>query len=336
MRISAQFMPGEIDEFTASLQKADEAGLPRAYLVDGQLLWPDVYIYMDRALRATERIALASGTTNPFTRHFTVTAGAHATLATLHPGRVVLGIGRGDNAVRTLGEQPVRTSEMRAIVEDIRELVAGRTVDYKGAEIGLGWSDGVDIPILMPATGPRNCRIAGAVADIVMIQVGVNAEAAKWAIDNIHRGAEEAGRDPNEIEVTMYCAMWISDDLDEARSQVRWAAACANNHLGSVARNVPDHGMPEPIMRLLNAEHHAYDWDAHLDPSAERAVYPPEVLDDFGFVGPPERILETLQALADVGVDEVAPCYFNGRLDDLDTIGRELIPKAQAMEKALV
>ncbi|MFQ5426318.1 MAG: LLM class flavin-dependent oxidoreductase, partial [Gaiellales bacterium] len=111
MKISAQFMPGEIDEFTASLKKADEAGLQRAYLVDGQLLWPDIYVYMDRALSSTKNIVVGSGTTNPFTRHLTVTAGAHTTLATLHPGRVVLGIGRGDNAVRTLGESPVRTAE---------------------------------------------------------------------------------------------------------------------------------------------------------------------------------------------------------------------------------
>lgn len=207
MKIAAQFQPGEISEFEASLRKADEAGLPRAYLVDGQLLWPDIYVFMDRALCATENIQVGSGTTNPFTRHFSVTASGHATLATLHPGRVILGFGRGDNAVRTLGEKPIKTAEMRKIVEDTKELMAGGAVNYKGTEIKLGWTDGVDVPLLMPATGPKNCQIAGAVADIVMIQVGVNAEAAKWAIDNIHRGAEEAGRDPNEIEITMYCAM---------------------------------------------------------------------------------------------------------------------------------
>ena len=252
MKISAQFMPGEINEFTTSLKAADRAGLRRAYLVDGQLIWPDVYIYMDRALCATERITLASGTTNPFTRHYTVTAGVHTTLATLHPGRVVLGIGRGDNAVRTMGEKPVKTSEMRKIVEDIRSLTAGKTVDHNGTEIRLGWSDGVDLPIMMPATGPRNCRVAGAIADIVMIQVGVNAEAARWAIESIHQGAEEAGRDPNEVEITMYCAMWISDDVDEARSQVRTG--------GRLCEQPPERGRSQ----------RARPWDARADHAASQ------------------------------------------------------------------
>ena len=290
MKISAQFMPGEINEFTTSLKAADRAGLRRAYLVDGQLIWPDVYIYMDRALCATERITLASGTTNPSIRHYTVTAGVHTTLATLHPGRVVLGIGRGDNAVRTMGEKPVKTSEMRKIVEDIRSLTAGKTVDHNGTEIRLGWSDGVDLPIMMPATGPRNCRVAGAIADIVMIQVGVNAEAARWAIESIHQGAEEAGRDPNEVEITMYCAMWISDDVDEARSQVRWAAACANNHLSAVARNVPDHGMPEPSIRRRCWTTSA---SSGLQSESSRRC----------------RRSRTSEST------RVAPCYFNGRLD---------------------
>ena len=46
---------------------------------------------------------------------------------------------------------------------------------------------------MMPATGPKNLRLAGALADIVMIQVGLNPVAVKWAIDHIHAGAEAAG-----------------------------------------------------------------------------------------------------------------------------------------------
>ena len=85
------------------MQAAERAGYERAWLVDGQMLWQDLYVYMTHALAATERIVVGSGVTNPLTRHPAVTASAHATLADLHPGRVVLGIGRGDNAVRTLG-----------------------------------------------------------------------------------------------------------------------------------------------------------------------------------------------------------------------------------------
>ena len=65
---------------------------------------------MTSALAATERIVVGTAVTNPYTRHVTTTASAFATLAELHPGRLELGIGRGDSAVRTMGMNPVKTS----------------------------------------------------------------------------------------------------------------------------------------------------------------------------------------------------------------------------------
>ena len=59
--------------------------------------------------------------------------------------------------------------------------------------------------------------------------------------------------------------------------------------------------------------------------------YPDEVIDDFAFNGPPERIVEMLQALAEVGLDEVAPCYLNGRLEEMEVVGREIIPAIAAI-----
>ena len=112
--------------FLDSMRAAERAGYARAWLVDGQMLWQDLYVYMAHALAATERIEVGSGVTNPLTRHPSVTASAHATLAQLHPGRVLLGIGRGDNAVRTLGLKPVPTKELREVVPKLRELMAGR------------------------------------------------------------------------------------------------------------------------------------------------------------------------------------------------------------------
>jgi len=293
MKISAQFMPGDLPVFLEAVRKAEEAGYARAYLVEGQLLWRDIYVYMTHGLAATERIPFGTAVTNPRTRHYSVIASAHATLAELYPGRVVLGMGRGDNAVRTLGLKQVSTKQLRE-------------------------------------TAPK-LRMAGAVADIVMVQVGVNPEAVRWAVDLVRQGAEEAGRDPDEVETTLYTAMWVSDDVAEARSMTRWAAACAANHIVDVVRNVPDHGMPEALTRLAELRSDHYDYASHLDPSVERSDYPDEVIDDFAFNGPPARIVEMLQALAAVGLDEVAPCYLNGRLEEMEIVGREIIPAVSAV-----
>lgn len=326
-------MPGDLPVFVDSVRKAEETGYSRAYLVEGQLLWRDVYVYMMHGLAATERIPFGTAVTNPRTRHFSVIASAHASLAEIYPGRVVLGMGRGDNAVRTLGLGQVSTKQLRETVPKLRELMAGRPVDFDGTEIRIQWATDAtgDVPIMVSATGPRTLRMAGAVADIVMIQVGVNPDAVKWAVDRVKEGAEEAGRDPDEVETTLYTAMWVSDDVVEARSMTRWAAACAANHIVDVIRNVPDHGMPPALTRLAELRSGHYDYASHLDPSVERSEYPDDVIDDFAFNGPPERIVEMLHALAEVGLDEAAPCYLNGRLDEMEIVGREIIPAVSAL-----
>src|SRR4029077_15381938 len=103
VKLGAHFLPEAFPVFVESVRAAERAGYERAWLVDGQMLWQDLYVYMTHALAATERIVVGSGVTNPLTRHPAVTASAHATLADLHPGRVGLGIGRGDKAGGAVG-----------------------------------------------------------------------------------------------------------------------------------------------------------------------------------------------------------------------------------------
>jgi alkanesulfonate monooxygenase SsuD/methylene tetrahydromethanopterin reductase-like flavin-dependent oxidoreductase (luciferase family) len=325
MKIAAQLMPGDLPVFVESAKKAEESGFSRIYLVDGQLLWRNVFVYMTHGMAATEHIQFGTAVTNPRTRHYTVLANTHATLEEIHPGRVILGIGRGDNAVRTLGGDPVPTHRLKEIVPRLRELMAGKTVADE-VELTIGWADQPDVPILMPATGPRNLRLAGALADIVMIQVGVNPVSVAWATDLVRAGAVEAGRDPADVEITMYTSIWVSEDIDEARGMNRWAAACAANHIEHTAKSNPNHGMPPELTRILDVKPEEYDYAGHLDPSVDRSEYPAEIVDDFGIHGTPAQCIETIQALADAGVDEIAPAYLNGRFEQMERVSTEIIP----------
>ena len=83
MMIGAQFLPEGNATFLESVCKADEVGYARAWLVDGQMLWHDVYVYMTQGLAATKRIVFGTAVTNTRTRHFSVTAGASEPLASI-------------------------------------------------------------------------------------------------------------------------------------------------------------------------------------------------------------------------------------------------------------
>jgi 5,10-methylenetetrahydromethanopterin reductase len=328
MKIGAHFLPEEFPVFIESVQAAEEAGYARAWVVDSQMLWEDVWVYLTRALEATERIQLGVAVANPLTRHYSVSASAAATLAQLHPGRVLLGLGRGDSAVRTLGLKQVATRKFAEVVPRIRALLAGEEIDVDGAPIRIRWATGEPVPIAIAATGPRNLRLAGALADIAMPQVGANPIAVRWAIEHVRAGAEETGRDPDAVEIAAFCGMWVADDLAESREQSRWAAACAANHVGDVMKRVPDHGMPEELTRLVDARTQAYDYyEGHLDSSAEHTGWlTDELIDDYAITGPPERCLERIRELAGVGVGEISTAYLNGQAKQMRRVGSDIVP----------
>ena len=120
MSIGAQFLCQDFEECMASVRKAEEAGYAYAWFIDSQILWQDVYVYIAAGLDRTDRIVFGTAVTNPWTRHVTVTASTFATLAQLHPGRLILGIGRGDSALRTMGMNPVPTKLLRESIPTLR------------------------------------------------------------------------------------------------------------------------------------------------------------------------------------------------------------------------
>jgi 5,10-methylenetetrahydromethanopterin reductase len=333
VKIGAHFLPEDFPEFMDCVARAEDAGYDRAWLVDSQMLWQDVWVYITRALAATERIELGVAVANPLTRHYTVSASSAATLAQLHSGRVILGLGRGDSAVRTLGLKQVATKKFAEVVPRVRALLAGEEIDTDAGPIRIRWATGEHVPIAVAATGPRNLRLAGALADIAMPQVGANPAAVRWAVEQIRAGAAEAMRDPDEVEIAVFCGMWVSDDLDEAREESRWAAACAANHVGDVMQRVPDHGMPEELTRLVAARTLAYDYyEGHLDAAAgHNAWVTLELIDDFAIIGPPDRCLARIAELAEAGVTEISTAYLNGKQEQIRRVGETIIPALAAI-----
>ena len=325
--IGSQFMCQDFEECIASVRAAEEAGYSHAWFIDSQILWQDVVVYMTSSLAATERIVVGTAVTNPFTRHVTTTASTFATLAQLHPGRLELGIGRGDSAVRTMGLNPVKTSFLRDSIPVLRELLAGRHVELNGAEVHLRWvEEDPKVPIMMSATGPRNLRVAGSLADRVMLYVGVDPTAVRWAMDHVRAGADEAGRDPSEIRFSLLTAMWVGDDQEHAWDMCRWAPAACANHIADTMRRNPTHDMPVELTRLPESRD-AYDYYAgHLSSDAEHTEYlTGELIDDFALAGSADKVRAKVQGLYELGIDEISCAYLNGEADQMALVGREII-----------
>src|SRR5438034_8805383 len=137
------FAPDPRPSRWADLTKLAEAqGFEYAWLFDSHVLWQEVYPIFTLMAATTSRIKIGPCVTNPATRDPTVTASALATLNEISGGRMVMGIGRGDSARRVIGQRPLTLARLEEACRLIRDLAAGREVDYDGAPVRLTWASG--------------------------------------------------------------------------------------------------------------------------------------------------------------------------------------------------
>jgi probable F420-dependent oxidoreductase len=305
---------------------AEENGFTHAWMWDSHVLWQDVYPIFPLMAAATERIHLGTCVTNPITRDPTVTASAMATLNEISGGRMEMGIGRGDSAQRVLGRGPVTVAHLEQACRTIRELAEGRPVDFDGTEVQLKWSEGHRLPVWVAAYGPKALHCAGRVADGVILQLA-DPFIIEWALRYLREGAEQAGRNPEDIKVMAAAPAYLSEDLAHARDQVRWFPALVSNHVVDLVKRYHEGELPDELTDYIAARE-GYDYSHHGRTGSENAEFvTDEVVDRFCVIGGTERVKARLRELQDLGVDQ-----FNiyTMVDDpralISGFGREILP----------
>src|SRR5262245_35754684 len=135
--------------FVARAQRAETRGFDGITIVDSQNLSGDCYIGLALAAAATQRIRLATGVTNPYTRHAAVTACAIATVHAVSGGRAALGIGRGDSALAHLGHAPASPETLAEYLRKLQGYLRGEDVAF---------DDHADLDRLHLANQPTSSR----------------------------------------------------------------------------------------------------------------------------------------------------------------------------------
>src|ERR1700757_2680386 len=127
---------GSVSGMSAALARQVEAeGWDGQMFMDSQSLSADPFVLMGAWAMVTERLRLATGVTNPLTRHPAVLAANIATVHSISQGRAVLGIGRGDSALAYLGHAPVRLGAFRRALEQLQTLLSGGEVSFSAEQI---------------------------------------------------------------------------------------------------------------------------------------------------------------------------------------------------------
>lgn len=197
--------------FAVDVARAERLGWDYAFIPANPLSMWDPYVMMAVAGTGTERIHLAPLIENPVSRPAVTIAGSINTVDQLLPGRVLLGLGAGDTAVRFQRRRPARVAELEEATALIRRLLAGEAIDFGNAQPAQ-LRGARPVPVWIAAGGPRTLRMAGRVADGVFIRVGRHPDNLRAAVAEVQAGAKEAGRDPSEVGLAAIFHTIISDD----------------------------------------------------------------------------------------------------------------------------
>jgi 5,10-methylenetetrahydromethanopterin reductase len=187
------------NELAAFAADVEAGGFDTMYVPDSQVLWRDSYLTLFAAALRTSRLGLGTAVSNVVTRHPSVVASLTRTVAEVAPGRFFLGLGVGNSSVEPVGLTPSTRAELRQGIDQVRGLLAGETVDFAGVGARMRDPHG-PVAIHVGATGPRNLRFTGEVADGAILLSGVAPDLLTRAVSLVHDGARSAGRDPEELE----------------------------------------------------------------------------------------------------------------------------------------
>jgi probable F420-dependent oxidoreductase len=311
------------------MQLAERHGFEYGWTYDSHVLWQDPYPLLTATALQTSRLKLGLNVTNPGTREPTVTASAFATLQDISGGRMVLGIGRGDSARRTIGQQPVKVSEFERAVVAIRDLVSGRSTRWNETEIRLEWARELPpVPLYVAGYGPRVLAVAGRHADGVIVQLA-DPDIVEWIVGQVRSAAEEAGRDPDAIGVMACAPAYVSEDRARACEQVRWFPAMVSNHVFDLLSKHDRSELPAALTEYVERlERERYDYSEHSRVGAKHGQQvPDETCERFCVLGTAEQHVEKLRRLERAGVDQWNIYLMTSDQErTLEVYGREIIP----------
>src|SRR5262249_6119090 len=148
-----------------------------------------------------------------------------ATLAELSGGRAVLTVAVGNilNLAES-GIEPVKPIRViREYVTALRALIAGGAVELDGEVAKLSgahleFMKGAAIPIYVASTGPQMLRLAGEIADGVVLSTGLTLATMRHCLDQATVGARRAGRDPAAVRRVGFINLAVSEDGRAAKA----------------------------------------------------------------------------------------------------------------------
>ena len=312
-------------------KKAESYGFTYVWTFDSHILWQEPFPIFAQILAETRNVIVGPMVTNPATRDWTVTASLFATLNEMYGNRTVIGIGRGDSAVRVTNGKPTTLATLRESIHVIRELANGRSVNYKDSELRLPWAGKSRAEVWVAAYGPKALALTGEVGDGFILQLA-DPSITEWTIKAVRDAAAAAGRDPKSVKICVAAPAYVTDGteagLAHGLEQCRWFGGMVGNHVADIVERYGDSApVPKALTDYIKGRQ-GYDYNEHGKAgNSHTAFVPDEIIDRFCIVGPVEAHVKRLNELRDMGVDQFSVYLQHDAKDEtLRAYGEKVIP----------
>jgi probable F420-dependent oxidoreductase len=309
---------------------AEDHGFEYGWTYDSHVLWQESMPVMALLADQTSKIKLGHMVTNPAIRDPTVLASAYATLQDISNGRMIMGVGRGDSSVRYVGRKPMKVAEFEEALKMVKPFMNGKEVTWNDKQLQLKWvrPELPEIEMHVAGYGPKALAVAGRQGDGVIIQLA-DPDIIQWIMDTARTAAEEAGRDPAALKCIVSAPSHISDDLADAREQVRWFPAMVSNHVQDLIDRYGTDGsvVPQVLTDYVQARKF-YDYNEHSRVGAKHGEFvTDEICDRFCVLGNTQQITEKLRELESVGVDQFDIYLMTEKADETLAAYGDVIPQ---------
>jgi 5,10-methylenetetrahydromethanopterin reductase len=292
----------------ASVAEAESLGAETAFIAE-DVNCRDAFVLGALAAERTNGIRISTGVANPYTRNPTALAMAIATLDEVSRGRAMLGLGSSSPALieEQMGIPAGRpVVVMRESVAIIRGLLAGESVSadgsrfiYRNARLEAQPVQ-PRVPIVFAAMGPQMLRLAGRIADGVLLNVGATAAYIRWAVAQVEAGAIAAGRSPADIMIAAWMSAYITRDYDAGVQRAReWLAGMLS--IPRQGEILLEHAGGDPSI-LSSIREVCGLYPARGDLSAGARHVTPELAQRMTIIGSPEHASARLDEYRAAGV----------------------------------
>lgn len=207
-------------------QRAERQGYESLWV--GESNGFEAFTFLGAILSHTERIKVAPGIASIFTRTPALMSMSAASLHAIAPSRVIVGLGVSTRIIVD-GWHGLRwdhpLERVAEYVQMLRQGLRGERLTHEGTyyqarNFRLGVDAPGDIPLYLAAVNPKMLRLAGAIADGVLL-TWIPVAAVAQVIAEIRAGAIDAGRDPDAVDIALYLRACVTDDREAALGWLR-------------------------------------------------------------------------------------------------------------------